>query len=51
MRKRSWHRLAFDLHLLGSFALGLFISVIAVTGGIIGFEPEIDRFLHRDISY
>ena len=51
MRKHSWHRLAFNLHLLVSLAFGLFISVIAVTGGIIGFEPEFDQLLHRDISF
>ena len=51
MRRSSWHRLAFNLHLLGSLAFGLFISVIALTGAFIGFEPEIDRFLHRDIAY
>jgi uncharacterized iron-regulated membrane protein len=51
MEKPSMHRWALNLHLLLSLVFGVFISTIAVTGGIIGFEPEIDRVLHRRISY
>ncbi len=51
MRHRPLYRWVFNLHLLVSLALGLFISIVSVTGAILGFEPEIDRLLHRDISY
>lgn len=39
-------RLLFNLHLYAASIAGAFIVVLGVTGGIMAFEPEIDRLLH-----
>jgi uncharacterized iron-regulated membrane protein len=44
-------RLVFNAHLLIALVFGTFITVIAVTGCIIAFEPELDRMMHADFSY
>jgi uncharacterized iron-regulated membrane protein len=44
-------RLVFNAHLLIALVFGAFITVIAVTGCIVAFEPELDRMMYADISY
>lgn len=51
MKNLIVQRWVFNLHLSVSLAFGIFISVVAATGAIIGFEPEIDGVIHREMSY
>lgn len=44
-------RLILNIHLAIGLAAGLFVIVLGGTGSILAFEPELDRLLHRDISY
>ena len=44
-------RLVLNIHLAIGLAAGLFLIVLGGTGSILAFEPELDRRLHRDISY
>jgi uncharacterized iron-regulated membrane protein len=39
-------KLIFNLHLYGALIAGLFVVVIGVTGSIMAFEDDIDRFAH-----
>lgn len=45
---RKW---ILNIHLAIGIVAGAFVSLLGVTGGIIAFEPELDRLSHRDISY
>lgn len=44
-------RLILNIHLAIALSAGLFVIVLGATGSILAFEPELDRLLHRDISY
>ena len=44
-------RFIFNAHLLVALIFGAFITVIAVTGCIVAFEPELDRAIHADLAY
>ena len=44
-------RFIFNSHLLVALIFGAFITVIAVTGCIVAFEPELDRAMHADLAY
>lgn len=44
-------RLIVKIHLMIALIAGVFIVVLALTGSVIAFEPELDRLLHSDISY
>jgi uncharacterized iron-regulated membrane protein len=44
-------RLIVKIHLMIALIAGVFIVVLALTGSIIAFEPELDRLLHSDLSY
>ncbi|HLW54160.1 MAG TPA: PepSY-associated TM helix domain-containing protein [Candidatus Angelobacter sp.] len=44
-------RLIFNLHLYTALAAAAFVLLMGLTGSIMAFEPEIDRFLHRRIAY
>ncbi len=44
-------RLIVNVHLMIALAGGVFMVVLALTGSVIAFEPELDRLLHSDISY
>ena len=43
--------LILNIHLAIGIAAGLFVALLGATGSILAFEPELDRWLHRDISY
>jgi len=40
-----------QLHLVVALAAGAFLTVFAVTGSIMAFEPELDRLLHARVAY
>jgi uncharacterized iron-regulated membrane protein len=44
-------RLIVKIHLMIALIGGVFMVVLALTGSVIAFEPELDRLLHSDISY
>ena len=44
-------RLILNIHLVIGLVAGLFVIVLGLTGSVLTFEPELDRLLHRDISY
>src|SRR5438270_4432938 len=44
-------RLIVKIHLMIALIAGVFMVVLALTGSVIAFEPELDRLLHSDISY
>jgi uncharacterized iron-regulated membrane protein len=44
-------RLILNLHQSIALIAGAFMVLLAVTGSIIAFEPELDRILHPDVSY
>ena len=44
-------RLILQIHLLIALTAGGFIVLLGATGSIIAFQPELDRLLHRDLSY
>ena len=44
-------RLIVKIHLMIALIAGVFIVVLALTGSVIAFEPELDRLLHSDTSY
>ena len=44
-------RLVLNLHLAIALLAGAFIVVLGATGSILAFEPQLDRLLHRDVSY
>jgi len=44
-------RLILNIHLVIGLAVGLFVILLGITGSILAFEPELDRWVHRDISY
>ena len=41
----------FNLHLWTAMVAGVFILVSRLTGTVIAFEPELDRVMHRRLSY
>lgn len=41
----------FTLHLYLALATAAFVILLGLTGSIMAFEPEIDRLIHRKISY
>jgi uncharacterized iron-regulated membrane protein len=43
--------LVLNLHLAVALVAGAFILVLGATGSILAFEPQLDRLLHRDVSY
>lgn len=51
VRCSGMRRLILNIHLAIGVAAGLFVILLGVTGSILAFEPEIDRWSHRDISY
>src|SRR5690348_12615399 len=44
-------KLIFNLHLYLALATGVLVAIFGVTGGIMAFEPELDRMLHAKLSY
>ena len=44
-------RLILKIHLLIALIAGSFMVLLGLTGSIIAFQPELDRLLHRDVSY
>jgi uncharacterized iron-regulated membrane protein len=44
-------RLILNLHLAIALVAGAFILVLGATGSILALEPQLDRLLHRDVSY
>jgi uncharacterized iron-regulated membrane protein len=44
-------RLVLNLHLAVALFAGALILVLGATGSILAFEPQLDRLLHRDVSY
>jgi uncharacterized iron-regulated membrane protein len=44
-------RLILNVHLLIALIAGAFMVILGVTGSIMTFEPELDRFLHPQLSY
>jgi len=44
-------KLIFNLHLYGALIAGLFVVVIGVTGSIMAFEEDIDRFTHPGLYH
>jgi uncharacterized iron-regulated membrane protein len=44
-------RLILNVHLLIALFAGAFMVILGVTGSILEFEPELDRFLHSQLSY
>lgn len=44
-------RLILKVHLVLALIAGAFMAVLGVTGSILAFEPELDRWFHRDVSY
>lgn len=44
-------KLILNIHLAIGIVAGVFVTLLGVTGGILAFEPELDRISHRDISY
>jgi uncharacterized iron-regulated membrane protein len=40
-----------NLHLAIALVAGAFILVLGATGSILAFEPQLDRLLHRRVSY
>lgn len=44
-------RLILNIHLAIGLVAGLFVIVLGATGGILAFEPELDRVFHPHISY
>ncbi|MDO3626376.1 PepSY domain-containing protein [Mucilaginibacter sp. BT774] len=45
------HKFVFKLHLYASLILCPLILVFAITGCFMAFEPEIDHWVHRKLSY
>ncbi len=45
-RIHSVRKLLFNLHLYTALMAGAVVVILGVTGGIMAFEPEIDRLLH-----
>jgi uncharacterized iron-regulated membrane protein len=43
--------LLFKLHLYISIAFGLYVGILGITGSIMAFQREIDRFAHADLAY
>jgi uncharacterized iron-regulated membrane protein len=43
-------RLIFKIHLFIAVIAGTFIVLLAVTGAILEFEPELDRLVHSRLS-
>lgn len=39
------------VHLVIALIAGTFMAMLGVTGSVIAFEPELDRLLHRDLSF
>ena len=44
-------RLILNVHLVLALIAGAFMAVLGVTGSILAFEPELDRWFHADLSY
>src|SRR5215471_8834906 len=44
-------RFIFNLHLILAICAGAFVVILAATGSIIEFEPELDRTFHPQLSY
>ena len=44
-------RLILKIHLLIALIAGSFMVLLGATGSIIAFQPELDRVLHRDLTY
>jgi len=44
-------RLVLKIHLVIGLIAGAFLVLLGATGGIIAFEPELDRLLHPGLSY
>ena len=44
-------KLLFTLHRYVALIAGIFVAILGTTGGIMSFEPEIDRMLHPKLSY
>jgi uncharacterized iron-regulated membrane protein len=44
-------RLILNVHLLIALFAGAFMVILGVTGSILEFEPELDRFLYPQLSY
>jgi uncharacterized iron-regulated membrane protein len=44
-------RLILNVHLFAALIAGAFMVILGVTGSIMEFEPELDRFLHPQLSY
>ncbi len=47
----TFHNVALKLHLWLGLASALFLLVLGLTGAIIAFEPEADRWLHPGLWY
>ena len=45
----KFRKLAFKLHLYLGLAVGIFLAVIALTGSLLVFSPEIDRFFNPQL--
>ena len=45
------HRFIFNLHLVCAICAGAFVTILAATGTIMAFEPELDRVLHHRLAY
>ena len=43
--------LMFKLHLYISVAFGLYVGILGITGSIMAFQREIDRFAHAELAY
>lgn len=43
--------LILKIHLVLGLIAGAFLAVLGVTGSILAFEPELDRWFHADLSY
>ena len=44
-------KLIFNLHLYLALTAAAFVVIMGLTGSIMAFSPEIDRFLHRKLVY
>lgn len=48
-RSWSWRSILFEIHLVGGLLAAFFLLVLAGTGCIMAFEPDIDRLLHPSL--
>lgn len=44
-------RLILRIHLVIALIAGAFLVLLGLTGSILAFQPELDRLLHRNLSY